>query len=152
GEPVLRLWDLSRFVRSDAALTALFDSGDAHSLLAALESDPRYAEFRSAFQRFLDEWGFRCSEELMLTTPSFQEDPAPLVDVLRTYARTEGESLRDAFRAQAGERERQTRVVASQLGLPRAALLNALLPRAHAAIRYRERARLKQALLYSRCR
>jgi pyruvate,water dikinase len=42
--------------------------------------------------------------------------------------------------------------VASQLGALRGALLTALLPRVHAAIRYRERARLKQALLYSRCR
>jgi pyruvate,water dikinase len=42
--------------------------------------------------------------------------------------------------------------VASQLGAVRGALLTALLPRVHAAIRYRERARLKQALLYSRCR
>jgi pyruvate,water dikinase len=153
GEPVLRLWDLSRLVRSDSALNAVFDSGaTARAVLDAIETEPRFAEFRAALQRFLDEWGFRCSEELMLTTPSFQEDPAPLVDILRVYVGTEGEPLREAFRAQVAERERQTRAVGSELGLPRAVLLNALLPRVHAAIRYRERARLKQALLYSRCR
>jgi pyruvate,water dikinase len=88
----------------------------------------------------------------MLTTPSFQEAPAPLVDVLRAYARSEGESPRDALRAQTVARERETRAVAAQLGAVRGAVLSALLPRVHAAIRYRERARLKQALLYSRCR
>jgi len=88
----------------------------------------------------------------MLTTPSFQEDPAPLVDMLRAYARSDGESPRDALRAQTVARERETRAAASTLGVVRGALLKVLLPRVHAAIRYRERARLKQALLYSRCR
>jgi rifampicin phosphotransferase len=152
GEPVLRLWDLSRFVRRDPALNELFDAGDSHAVLDALATDRRFAEFRAAFQRFLDDWGFRCSEELMLTTPSFQEDPAPLVDVLRAYARSDGESPRDSMRAQSESRERETHAVASLLGVVRRVLLTALLPRVHAAIRYRERARLKQALLYSRCR
>ena len=152
GEPVLRLWDLSRLVRRDPALDELFGGGDQHAVLDALATDRRFAEFRVTFQSFLDDWGFRCSEELMLTTPSFQEDAAPLVDVLRAYARSDGESPRDAMRAQAEARERETRAVASQLGAVRGALLNALLPRVHAAIRYRERARFKQALLYSRCR
>jgi pyruvate,water dikinase len=152
GGPVLRLWDLSRLVHRDPALTELLDTGDAQAVLDAMATDARFAEFRAAFQRFIDEWGFRCSEELMLTTPSFQEDPAPLVDVLRAYARSEGESPRDALRAQTEARERETRAVTSQLGAARGAVLGALLPRVHAAIRYRERARLKQALLYSRCR
>jgi rifampicin phosphotransferase len=152
GEPVLRLWDLSRLVRRDPVLNELFDAGNAQAALGAIATDPRFAEFRAALERFLDEWGFRCSEELMLTTPSFQEDPAPLVDVLRAYARSEGESPRDALRAQAVARERETRAVAAQLGVGRGAVLGLVLPRVHAAIRYRERARLKQALLYSRCR
>jgi pyruvate,water dikinase len=152
GEPVLRLWDLSRLVRRDAALNELFNAGDARAVLEVVATDPRFAAFRVAFQRFLDEWGFRCSEELMLTTPSFQEDPAPLVDVLRAYARSDGDSPRDSLRVQTEARERETRAVASRLGVVRGALLTTLLPRVHAAIRYRERARLKQALLYSRCR
>jgi pyruvate,water dikinase len=152
GEPVLRLWDLSRLVQRDPALTELFDTRDAQAVLDAVATDARFAEFRVAFGQFVDEWGFRCSEELMLTTPSFQEDPARLVDVLRAYACSEGESPRDALRAQTEARERETRAVRSPLGALRGAVLGALLPRVHAAIRYRERARLKQALLYSRCR
>jgi pyruvate,water dikinase len=152
GEPVLRLWDLSRMVRNDNALSALFESADVPIVLDAIRSDARFAEFHSAFQRFLDEWGFRCSEELMLTTASFQEDPVPLIDVLRAYARTDGQSPRDALETQAEARELETQAVARQLSRGRRVLLRLLLPRVHAAIRYRERARLKQALLYSRCR
>ena len=152
GEPVLRLWDLSRLVRGDGALNALFETSDSAEVLAAIRIDARFAEFRAAFQKYLDEWGFRCSEELMLTTPSFQEDPAPLIDVLRAYAGLDAESPRDALLAQAAAREEETRRVAERLTPARAMALEFLLPRVHAAIRCRERARLKQALLYSRCR
>ncbi len=152
GEPVLRLWDLSRLVRRDGALNALFENADPNAVLNAIRVDALYAEFRVAFQRYLDDWGFRCSEELMLTTPSFQEDPAPLIDVLRAYARLDADSPRDALRAQAAAREEETGRVGERLTTARAMLLELLVPRVHAAIRYRERARLKQALLYSRCR
>jgi pyruvate,water dikinase len=152
GEPVLALWELSRLIRADAQLFAVFDASSARETLAVIRSDARFAEFRSAFERYVDDWGFRCSEELMLTSPSFQEEPAPLIEMLRAYALVDGASPREAMRSQALERERETRRVAESLTPVHAAMLEALLPRTHAAIRYRERARLKQALLYNRCR
>ena len=36
---------------------------------------PVRARSARASTRYLDDWGFRCSAELMLTVPSFQEDP-----------------------------------------------------------------------------
>jgi pyruvate,water dikinase len=152
GEPVLRLWDLSRLVNSQPELRELVETGSPAVVLAAIHGDARFADFRVAFQSYLDDWGFRCSEELMLTSQSFQENPEPLIDMLRAYARVHGDSPRDALRAQAAERERETRRISSELSPTYAALLDILLPRTHASIRYRERARLKQALLYSRCR
>jgi len=97
----------------------------------------------------------------MLDSPSFQEDPAPLIDMLRAYARVEGPSPGESMRRQAAERELETQRVLDELRggamsrralWPYAPILRWLLPRTHAAIRYRERVRLKQALLYSRCR
>jgi pyruvate,water dikinase len=152
GEPVLELWDLSRLVRENDALRDVMEAASPADTLALVRSDLRFVQFREAFQSYLDRWGFRCSEELMLTSPSFQENPAPLVEMIRAYARIDSESPRDAVRVQTAERQRETRRVVSELSLDRAVLLRALLPRTHSAIRYRERARLKQALLYSRCR
>jgi rifampicin phosphotransferase len=153
GEPVLELWKLSRLVRENDALRDVMETASSVDTLVLVRSDPRFVQFRDAFQSYLDAWGFRCSEELMLTSPSFQENPAPLVEMIRAYARLDGESPpSDAIRAQTAERERETRRVESELSAVRAALLKVLLPRTHSAIRYRERARLKQALLYSRCR
>ena len=109
GEPVLRLWDLSRLVRATRRSHSCSTPAMRRRCSTRSATDARFAGFRVAFQQYLDEWGFRCSEELMLTTPSFQEDPAPLVDMLRAYARSEGDSPRDALRAQTEARERETR-------------------------------------------
>lgn len=162
GEPVHALWALSRAIREDEALSRLFQTEDSEVILQALASEPRFAAFQKMFGEYLECWGFRCSSELMLTAPSFQEDAGPLLEMLRAYARLDGESPAEALARQAAEREaltaRLTRQLAwrpawGRLPFPTCAqLLRLLLPWTHAAIRFRERARLKQALLYSRCR
>ena len=161
GEPVHRLWGLSRMIREDDALRTLF-AHESSVVMSRLSDEPRFAGFRAAFERYLDDWGFRCSEELMLTTPSFQENPAPLIDMLRTYALLDGASPVDALREQEADRVAETERVLAELGdrslwrglpgLTFARALRVLLPWTHASIRFRERARMKQALLYSRCR
>jgi hypothetical protein len=51
------------------------------------------SEFSRAFDEYLEKWGFRCSGELMLTVPSFQENPGALVDILKTYCNHRSISL-----------------------------------------------------------
>jgi len=151
GEPVRRLWSVSRLVRRDRDLKALFQGPDSAAILLALRSDVRFATFSKALDAYLDDWGFRCSEELMLTSPSFQEDPTPLIDMIRSYARLDAGSPDDALREQEAARVAETKRVMRRLSW-RGIVLRVLLPWTHAAIRFRERARMKQALLYSRCR
>ena len=161
NEPVHRLWELSRLIRNDDGLWRLIESGDATAALDAIETEPQFAEFRKVFNQYLNDWGFRCSSELMLTVPTFQEEPAPLVAMLRAYARLDVESPVECMARQNDERELETQRALAALGSLRirlmpwmtwAAPLRVLLPWTHASIRYRERARLKQALLYSRLR
>jgi phosphohistidine swiveling domain-containing protein len=162
GEPVHRLWALSRLIRADQELQTLFQHDDASVVLDTIATAPRFAAFRDAFRQYVDQWGFRCSEELMLTSPSFQENPAPLVAMLRAYATIDGASPDDVLEKQETARIDETKRVLAELsgrpswrGLPGpsyARLVRLMLPWTHAAIRFRERARMKQSLLYSRCR
>ncbi len=157
GEPVQQLWELSRTVRNDAALRSLFKD-DAEFVVNQIAINPKFASFRAAFDEYLARWGFRCSAELMLTVPSFQEQPALLVETIRAYARRDGESPATALSRQLQERENETRSLLRKLRgrritrFFRATVLRTVLRCTQAAIGYRERARLKQALLYSRCR
>ena len=153
--PPRRLWALSRLIRSDATLNRLFASAGTPAILDALRDDARFVRFRRELERFLDEWGFRSSAELMLTVPSLQEDPAPVIELLKGYATSDGEPPESMMARQAAERVKETSRVVRTLARrsPGAALAVRLLLRAaQASVAYRERARLKQALLYTRLR
>jgi pyruvate,water dikinase len=159
--PPVRLWDLSRMVRQNEALHALFSTASTAEILEQL-ADERFTAFRTALDEFLEQWGFRCSAELMLTVPSFQEDPAPVIDLLKSYAAMDGESPADQLARQAAGRERDTarmldalrrRPVSPWLPFLRQSTLAGIVLRwTQRSIQLRERARLKQALLYSRLR
>ena len=153
--PPLRLWALSRLIRSDTRLDRLFASAATPAILDALRHDDRFVGFRRELDRFLDDWGFRSSAELMLTVPSLQEDPGPVIELLRQYAASDAEPPESVIARQAAERVQETSDVVRTLARrsPVAALRVWLLLRAaQASVAYRERARLKQALLYTRLR
>lgn len=153
--PPLRLWDLSRLIRSDARLDRLFRTAETPAILHALGDDNRFVRFRREFDRFLADWGFRSSAELMLTVPSLQEDPAPVIELLKQYAASNGEPPATAMARQSAERIAETSQVLGALARrsPGAALaVRTLLRWTQNSVAYRERARLKQALLYTRLR
>jgi pyruvate,water dikinase len=157
--PAIELWKLSRAIRADKKLAALFEAAgaetktaDPDAVVAELRTNPAFAEFSRAFDRYLDAWGFRCSAELMLTAPSFQENPAALISILKAYAECDGESPEDLLARQQAERIAETKRILGMVGRVRAIPLRLLLGWTQRSIQLRERARLKQALLYSRLR
>ena len=152
GRPAIELWRLSRMIRSDARLTVLFESAEPADIIAAIRRVPEFQPFSQAFDRYLADWGFRCSGELMLTVPTFQEDPAALVPLLCAYARSDSESPESQLARQQHERLAETERIVAEIGPVRGLLLRLLLSWTQRAIQLRERARLKQALLYSRLR
>jgi rifampicin phosphotransferase len=162
GLPALKLWDLSRLIRADRRLLDLVGTLPAADALSVIRHDPSLATFRRELDRFLDEWGFRCSGELMLTVPNFQDEPERLLEILTAYVGMDDESPAAQLRVQAGERVRETERVAAVLRRRRLVpfvpllhqwhVMSVLLRWTQRSITLRERARLKQALLYSRLR
>ena len=155
SQPALRLWELSRRIVEDPALRALFEREASATVLAALEATERFAPFRAELHSFLGTWGFRSSGELMLTTATLEEEPEPVIALLQQYAGAAGESPEDAIARMAAERRAETRAVLRSLARrkPWLVLPTLLVLRwTQAAVACRERARLKQALLYTRCR
>jgi pyruvate,water dikinase len=150
--PAIELWTLSRAIRADRDLRSLFSASAPDRVLDELGRNPAFSTFTRAFDAYLDGWGFRCSSELMLTAPSFQEDASALVSILRSYAGHDGESPAELLARQQAERVGETRRVLRLVGWPRALALRVLLRWTKTSIQLRERARLKQALLYSRLR
>ena len=162
GLPTERLWDLSRLIRQHESLTTAITRDPPDRVWKQIETDASLKPVRRALGDFLETWGFRCSGELMLTQPSYQEDPASLIPILATYVTRDGESPEEHLQRQQRRRERETdrvldelrtRKLASFLPWPRKdAIARRLISWTQRSVACRERARLKQALLYSRFR
>jgi rifampicin phosphotransferase len=162
AQPAIELWGLSELVRSNHVLSQLFVWQRPEAVLRFVNEDDRFADFENALARFLEQWGFRCSGELMLTVPSFQEDATPLIGLIRNYLLSSGESPVEVLRRQTGQRvadtDRVQRELHSRRVLPvvprvmQRAIVSRVLRWTQTCICLRERARLKQALLYSRLR
>jgi phosphohistidine swiveling domain-containing protein len=159
--PLTELWQLSRIVRDDPETAECFARLDNTALLTELHAG-RLPTFGDALRAYLHKWGFRRSGELMLTVPGFQEDPGPLLDILRSYAGVHGEAPADRLERQCRERTAETKRILEILRGRRffawfpwpstAGVLRRLLHWCQSAIALRERARTRQALLYARCR
>ena len=81
--PSYALWDLSRIVRNDAALTALFDAGIVGIVPVLKDKHP---DFHQKLQVFLREFGYRGPSEWDLGADSWEtrpELPLGLVDRMR---------------------------------------------------------------------
>lgn len=153
--PVERLWALSRRAREDPELCEQLSrlTDDApESVLAEIRADPRHRRFCVEFDDYVKHHGFRVSGELLLTTESYVERPAALLLVLARYVQFEGPSPRERTAAQAGDRDRAIVEVDRQLGPVWRLVFHRALRATQRAIGLRERARQRQALLYSRLR
>lgn len=155
--PVIRLWELSRRVREDDSLRALFEGSDETGIWRQLQ-ESGFRVFKNAFLSYLEHWGFRSSRELMLTVPSPRENPLPTLRLLKIYAMRDGPSPAALLEEQARSRRKKTREVLAAITAEqrfsmrriavRFLLLPVLLRATQGAIGLRERARFRQAKLY----
>ncbi|HYR82613.1 MAG TPA: PEP/pyruvate-binding domain-containing protein [Terriglobia bacterium] len=152
-QPAVELWQLSRKILTDPETAQWFAGTASCDIWRALEAEPRRQWLREELNGYLERWGFRFSGELMLTVPSFQEDPAPLFDMLKTYLKADGTPVIDAASTahvlEDLRRTKRIRLIPRRLQAP---VVGFALRATRRAIRLRERARSKQALLYNRCR
>ncbi len=151
GVPPIKLWELSQFVRADARLEELFRDRAPAEILEVLRTRDDFQPFYQRFDAFLESWGFRCSGELMLTMPTFQDEPERVVELIQAYIATDAGSPATILARQAQERIAETRRLKGMLG-SRWIVVGLVLRWTQKAILLRERARLKQALLYTRLR
>jgi pyruvate,water dikinase len=92
--PTFALWDISRVVRGDTALTAAFDAG-VDGLLGRLRSD--HPAFAVRFDNFVKEFGYRGPSEWDPGMDSWEtkpELPLALVDRLRQLSDDQSPTLR----------------------------------------------------------
>lgn len=84
-EPTFRLMELAAGVRAQPDLARAFATTPIEDIGRVLGSDSRFAPFNSAFGQYLDEYGFRCMNELKLEEPTLRDRPEFAYQVIRNY-------------------------------------------------------------------
>lgn len=163
GLDVAGAWSLRALWQLAHALSVRPEACEA--LTNALKhSPPNYSFFydslapdlREKLDEWLDRYGFRGSGELLLTEPSLAERPEQLLPVLHRYveaAREHQESGPGAtFDKQKSIREQMTARYRASFSPAWRPIFDKLVFATQESVKFRERARFRQALLYSRLR
>lgn len=153
SKPPQGIWELVQAVREDGRLREIFMTIPSQEIEQRIWGEGiEFPEFRLRLERFLRDWGFRCSGELMLTVPNFRERPSALFDIMKGYMLTDIGSPEATIRRQGRERDRILYTIRPQVNRFSWMLLRLLLKATHHSIASRERVRMKQAALYAQFR
>jgi len=127
ARPGKEIWALTELVRNGLAIDS--------------------PEMTARINRYANDYGFRCSEELMLSSPSLMADD--VTAMIESYLGAEVEDPARIERRQRQVFERAWKRL-SGLGLFRAAVVRYFVRATRKAVSLRERARFQQARLYKR--
>ncbi len=103
-EPARRLVGLAATARKDPELRRTLLEGDAEELAVRLPHDGRFPEFAAAVAAYLEDFGYRCADELKLEEPSLKDRPAFLYRMIRNYLASDDDALFDVAAQEARER------------------------------------------------
>jgi len=85
--PVRSLIRLAERFRLNPTFLRLLDEKDDRKVWKAIQSDPDLTSLKEAFNAHLQAYGDRGLEELKLETPTFRENPAQVIRLVRSYVR-----------------------------------------------------------------
>lgn len=98
---------------------------------------------------YLDQFGFRCPDELKLEAPTYEDDPALVIDFIASYVRTQKYSIEAMEDRERAIRTDAERVVATWPGRVRRYLFFWVLSHARRGVRHRENLRFARTKLFA---
>lgn len=152
-EPARQVMALAQRVAQEPSLARRFaEESDPIALLGNLRDDPACAGFHRDFQAYVERFGDRCLEELKLETVTLREDPAFLIQMIRSYAAS-GTVEPGAQRAREVQiRDDAEAQVRAQLEGARRAVFFWILRRARRRVRDRENLRFERTRVFGMVR
>jgi pyruvate,water dikinase len=120
GEGVLsaetgrRIWALAMEAKRNAAVRRILLENPPDEALAALREEPEATGFVARLDDFLAEFGHRAFKEFEFRSPRWEEDPGPVLGMVRNYLLVEGDPA-DHDRAAAERRAALQRTIHERL-------------------------------------
>ena len=137
--------DLAREARREPAVRGILLGHDPEEALRRLRAEPLARPFVESLERFLARHGHRAMKEFELRTPRWEEDPAPVLGMVRNYLLIDadpGEHEHKAAAARADlEAEVRRALGRGPLGVLRSRLIALAAGRARYYLKLRENSR-----------
>lgn len=160
SKPIVDMYGVVQQIRSNPEAFDKFKNLEAPDFLTWLQNNRSAEGILASVDSYLENWGYRCSGELMLTAENYVEKPHSFIAILQQYEKLpdhDPEKIiqEKSLEAAAAKREFRKKILKQNWwflpwALLQIGLMNFFIRRASSGIAYRERVRLKQALLYFR--
>jgi pyruvate,water dikinase len=134
-------------VAKDPALRKLLETTAAGDCLEALHQSP-HAQFSARVDRYIDNYGFRCMNEMKLEQKDLHQDPSFLFVCLKNYLRAGQTDLSEYEKREEEIRAAAEAKVRANLGGLRKAIYVWSLKHARRAVRNRENTRFCRTRIY----
>ena len=149
-EPTFRLMELAADVRAHPELARAFATTPVEDIGQLLRSDARFRSFGAAFGRYLDEYGFRCMNELKLEEPTLRDRPEFAYQVIRNYVASPAGADPRAITAREGQirasaEQKARTLIRSPL---KRAVFNRVLRNARLGVKNRENMRFARTRIF----
>jgi pyruvate,water dikinase len=158
SKPILDMYALIVQIRNNPKVYEQFNSLSADDFWKGLQQQD--SSILEGVNTYLENWGFRCSGELMLTADNYAEKPESFIALLQRYEKLPDQNPEKMIQEKYQEAVRvkhdfRKKILSKHVWfLPRVFLqigiLNFLIKQTSNGIASRERVRLKQAHLYFR--
>jgi rifampicin phosphotransferase len=160
SKPVLDMYAIIQKIRENKEVYEVCKQKTSAEFYDFIQQEPKAEGVRNGIELYLNHWGFRCSGELMLTEENYIENPVSFIALLQQYEKLPDQNPGKLIaikqqESKAKQKELRKKIFIKYLWFPPLALIkivsfNLLLKQSYLSISCRERARLKQALLYFR--
>ncbi len=156
NKPIFELWNLKKYIEKQE-YTDLFTKQSADEIWKILNSENEHEEILIKINRYLNDWGFRCSGELMLFTENYSENPLLLIEMLKAFITShEQQGPEYLFDIKHKEQVQTLKKTCAEVidmhgilkGMIYTIILKRLVKATMFSISSRERVRLKQAHMY----
>jgi phosphohistidine swiveling domain-containing protein len=157
--PVQETWRVSNLIRENDAALELFKKEDPHEIWSQIQYNQAFKLILENIKKYIKNWGFRCSGELMLTEENYIDAPHKYIELLKGYLKqVHGDPYKLIHKKHleslsAFKSFKQKIYLKNPLLLPlncvKVQLFKFVVRQAKKGISSRERVRLKQALIYN---
>ena len=152
------IYDIAQKINETKGAKELFFENSSKKVYEEIIKNEEWINIRNLIEKYLQQWGFRCSGELMFFKKNYIEDPSKLMELLQSYLKHEAQNPRVLIAIKDAERKKAMRSFAWKIIKKRHVFLPLSLVEigqlyvsarlCKQAISSRERVRYKQAEMY----